>query len=218
MMLFVLTNKPIFPADEVVYVDFDFIEKNHGYFVQRIMNKRHDNELIEELSITKPSLVDIRDLSSYEAMLILQGKAIWLTEPTVPHVFLHEIGSMFENDLDPCERSIDAHAVQMNEIMEDKDRQKRKVIFVLPDGVECCAYYKDVAPLMDQRILPGLRLIKRQGITLSGGRKFNHLFLPITWKLCIVDGCRKILQRQEEQECDLFAQLTKGMKNMDVEG
>ena len=114
MMLFVLNNKPIFPADEVVYVDFDFIEKNHGYFVQRIMNKRHDNELIEELSITKPSLVDIRDLSSYEAMLILQGKAIWLTEPTVPHVFLHEIGSMFENDLDPCERSIDAHAVQMN--------------------------------------------------------------------------------------------------------
>jgi len=151
-------------------------------------------------------------------MLILQGISIWLTEPTVPHVFLHEIGSMFENDLDPCERSIDAHAVQMNEIMEDKDCQKRKVIFVLPDGVECCAYYKDVAPLMDQRILPGLRLIKRQGIALSGGRKFNHLFLPITWKLRIVDGCHKILQCQEEEECNLFAQLTKGMKNMDVEG
>ena len=91
MMLFVLTNKPIFPADEVVYVDLDFIEKNHGYFVQRIMNKRHNNELIEELSIMKPSLVDIHDLSSYEATLILQGKAIWLTEPTVPHIFFMKL-------------------------------------------------------------------------------------------------------------------------------
>eukprot|EP00957_Ditylum_brightwellii_P074583 5667360-Ditylum_brightwellii.AAC.1 len=90
---------------------------------------------------------------------------------------------MFENDLDPCERSMDAHAVQMSKIMEKNDRWSRKILLILPDGVECCAYYKDVAPLTDQKSLPGLCIIKRQGITFNSGRKFNHLYLPITWKL-----------------------------------
>eukprot|EP00957_Ditylum_brightwellii_P179216 13653437-Ditylum_brightwellii.AAC.1 len=49
-------DEAIEAANKVVYVDLDFIEKNHGYFMQQTINKRHNNELIEELSITKPSL------------------------------------------------------------------------------------------------------------------------------------------------------------------
>eukprot|EP00957_Ditylum_brightwellii_P195612 14905277-Ditylum_brightwellii.AAC.1 len=92
---------------------------------------------------------------------------------------------MFENVLGPCKCNMDAHAIQMNKIMENKHYQSRKILLVLPDGVECCAYYKDVAPLMDQKFLPGLHVIKRQGIALNGGWKFNHLYLPITWMLHI---------------------------------
>eukprot|EP00957_Ditylum_brightwellii_P201679 15326726-Ditylum_brightwellii.AAC.1 len=105
---------------------------------------------------------------------------------------------MFENDVQPCECSIDAHKVQMNEIIENEDCQKRKIIFVLPDGVECSATYKDTAPLEDEKILPVLCVIKRTNITLNGARnKFSHLFLTMTWNLCIADGCCKILQHEE---------------------
>eukprot|EP00957_Ditylum_brightwellii_P044590 3381126-Ditylum_brightwellii.AAC.1 len=124
---------------------------------------------------------------------------------------------MFENDFQPCECSIDAHAVQMNELMENKDFRKRKILFVFPDGVECSVNYKDTAPLEDENISPVLCVIKRTNITLNGSRnKFSHLFLPMNWKLCIVDRCHKILQHEEKVECDLFVELSKGMKDMEV--
>eukprot|EP00957_Ditylum_brightwellii_P057231 4336491-Ditylum_brightwellii.AAC.1 len=131
------------------------------------------------------------------ATLILQGKAVWLTKPTVSHVFLNEIVALFENDAQLSERSIDAHAAQMNQIMENIDLQKRKILFVLPDGVECSATSKDTVPIEDEQISPVLHVIKRTNVTLN-------------------DGYRKILKCEEEVECDLFAELTKGMKDTEV--
>eukprot|EP00957_Ditylum_brightwellii_P140788 10724504-Ditylum_brightwellii.AAC.1 len=81
-------------ADEVIYVDLDVAKKNHGNFLQCVADKRHGIKLIGELSITKVSLVNICDLPFYEATLILQGKAVWLTEPTASHIFFHDINAI----------------------------------------------------------------------------------------------------------------------------
>jgi hypothetical protein len=199
----------VMQVDDVVHLDLDSPEMNGEFFVHRINEIRDSSgtELIDEIKIILPHMVDCRDFSSYKASLVLGGKALMIQKPAVPFFLLHDHEDLFFSEVKYCARTKDAHAVHANRIKADVNCQVRRVLLVFPDGMTC-------APVTDgamkkkakdkNKIKMCLRTITK---TYASGKTVPRemtaqVFYPAYWLVRIHNEQRRLLKAEEEEEED----------------
>jgi hypothetical protein len=194
-------------ADEVIHLDLDNPERNGEFFVHRINEVRDASgtELIDQIKVILPHMMDCRDFPLYKASLVLGGTALMLHKPAVPFFLLHNHEDIFLSESVFCARTKDAHAVHANRIKADSKCQVRRVLLVFPDGMVC-------APLSDgsgqkkardkNKIKITLRKITKSYETGKSREKTTQEFYPAYWLVRVYDEQRQLLKSEEEEEND----------------
>lgn len=198
-------------ADDVITVNFDYPEKNGGFFIHRINNLHHPNgeELMDQLKIILP-LVDARDFKTYKATLVLGGTAIYMETPSVPYFLLHNHQDIFLTESVSCNLTKDAHTVHANQIMNNGTRQIRSFLLVFPDGMKCTPFI-ETKKKNTHKIQICVRRIEAQFEV--GNAVTNQQFFPAYWLIRIHEDDKRMLKRTaEEEEEDSLAHAFRGTK------
>jgi hypothetical protein len=197
----------LMPVDDVVHLDLDSPEMNGEFFVHRIIEIRDSSgtELIDEIKVILPHMVDCRDFSSYKASLVLGCTALMIQKPAVPFFLLHDHEDLFFAEAKYCARTKDAHAVHANHIKADVNCQVQRVLLVFPDGMTCAPVTdgKSIKKAKDKnKIKMCLRTITK---TYANGKAVpcemtTQVFYPAYWLVRIHDEQRCLLKAEEEEE------------------
>jgi hypothetical protein len=191
-------------VDDVIHLDLDCPENNGEFFVHRINEIRDSSgtELIDQIKVILPHMVDCRDFPSYKASLVLGGTALMIQKPAVPFFLLHDHEDIFFSEAKYCPRTKDAHAVHANRIKADANCQVRRVLLVFPDGMTC-------APVTDGTIKKKTKdknkikiCLRKITKTYESGKsaKTTQDFYPTYWLVRIHDEQRRLLKAEEEEE------------------
>ena len=196
-------------VDDVIHLDLDFPEKNGEFFVHRVNEIRDSTgtELIDQIKVILPHMVDCRDFSSYKASLVLGGTALMIQKPAVPFFLLHDHEDIFLSESIHCPRTKDAHAVHANRIKTDATCQVRHTLLVFPDGMTCAqlldgATKKKTAAKDKNKIRLCLRKITKTYETGKAREKTTQEFYPVYWLIRIHDEQRRLLKAEEEEDED----------------
>lgn len=169
------------------------------------------NELIDTLKIMLPHVTDLEDIKKYKAHVILEGRGISITMPSMPNYLLETHKQLFEVEHDPCPRTQDSHAVEVNKILEDPARLLKRVILLLPDGMMCSADMFEAEPSRtDQEVEISLRRLECP--CEIGMQMRNQIMHPAYWTVRILEDNRRLLTRKEKEEYDYLERAFAGMK------
>jgi len=162
-------------------------------------------EMIDQIKVILPHIVDLRDFKIYKAMLVLGGTALFVQKPAVPFFLLHDNKELFESELSNCTRTMDAHTVHANRIKANVECNHRTVLLVFPDGMTCMAMPGDASKKKnkkgDNKLKLTLRTITKK---FQSGKnpETTQTYVPGHWLVRIHDENRRLLKAEEEEEDD----------------
>jgi hypothetical protein len=229
-------------ADEVIYINFDFPEKNGGplFWVQEITECKNASkkELFSKLVIRLNSVLDLSDAHEIYGWNICGGKGFLLRLPWVPSFLLTKYKEMFAMEENKCNRTRDKHATAAIAIIKSEDpindlapRRWKHVLFIYPDGKVCTTELtSDTHPVSDQKQEVSLRRLQCMTEVGAGDGKedYEQLFFPAYFSLRIIDDDAEneleIGDRKKEGRSlnDLFSGMSvkgeKGDEDMSEDG
>lgn len=194
-------------ADTTIYVNLDLPEKNGEFFVHRISDVKVDtgDELIDLLKVTLPVVIDLRDFKMYSAYVVLDGKGLLVTMPSVSHYMLHDYEEMFGLETKRCHRTEEAYTVAINNIRANHARLVKRALLLFPDGMRCSAESSATTPSStDQKVKMVLRDLRiTDKIKLGKAMtKVTQRFCPGSWVLRILDDNRRLLKLDKNEGDD----------------
>jgi hypothetical protein len=194
-------------ADEIIHVDLDFPEKNGEFFIERINEVKAGSELVDQIKIYLPHIVDLWDFSKYQAHLVLNGKGLLVQKPSVPHFLLHNYEELYEMEQSRCIHTEQAHTINVNRILGDAYRQLRTILLVFPPDVTCSAA---ISPKGNQKIKITMRSLALNYELGKGKIATSQQYLPASWLLHILGDERSLLKLVDEDD-DEIVNAFKGM-------
>jgi hypothetical protein len=126
-------------------LDFEYPERNHGFFATRVQNVIVKDERMEAFVIVKP-LYDPRDIkpdSKFKAKLLPNRSGIELIEPSVPYYLLKSVKAVNDSENSHvstehplCTATALEYRTQATAIAMDPDRQVKRTVMHFPAGLK----------------------------------------------------------------------------------
>ena len=150
---------------------------------------KHRDELMNFLVIIKPDIPDLRDFPRHKLTSVLEGSALLLKQPTVPHFLLNSAEVLFERDTNRSECVEDEFTAQANKILDTSARQSWTTLLKLPEGMKVSTDLRsNCATILDTLIKAQIRFIEDASVLFgSMGKKINHTWKAIHWVVCVID-------------------------------
>lgn len=163
-------------------------------------------ELIDQIKVILPHMIDCRDFPLYKASLVLGGTALMLQKPAVPFFLLYDHEEIFMSELVHCARTKDAHTVHANRIKADSNCQVRRILLLFPDGMVCAPVSDGAGTKKKAKDMNNIKICLRK-ITKSyesgkSREKTTQEFYPAYWIVRVYDEQRRLLKSEEEEEED----------------
>lgn len=167
----------------------------------------------------KSNIVDVSDYEFYEAHLVLGGRAIYYTQPSIDGFALLHHGEVAALERHRCERSEEAVAAAANAILKDPDRRIRKSLFHLPENWQATTDFwsaEPEVPISDMKIPIEMRDYNRTetiNIDEEHSLEFLQGFHPFSLKLRIIDedpDQNVIEVPKEEKQMHKLVQMMQG--------
>eukprot|EP00957_Ditylum_brightwellii_P210550 15365099-Ditylum_brightwellii.AAC.1 len=168
-------------------------------------------ELISIVSIIDPYLVDACDLQHAVGYVILDESALLLSKLTVPYAILEEPRQLHLHDVKVYERNLETTLCLMNDLKQDMPNQKRWVLLVFSEEIILSANWSNYKPCYTKKVCPAFCPFDVEAVIGKNNITFLHKYLPLTYKLHVIQAEQKMLELEEEEEEDILSVVLKGL-------
>lgn len=204
--------------DEVFTLDTKFPERNKGFIIVRPKNIREGKYLMEAYCIYRfyndPN--DSKNPEYFQAQLLVDG--VLITEPTLPHCFLHGHQEMekVERKTGVCESTSVEIKKASAAVIADKSRHKKTTLILFPKDVKCC---NDFLNGEHVKMSGNGNKLKTFGRFLSykmdvGEKSANCIAPYVYWKIPIVDTVTLTDQEAAGHNDDVFNDALESMLHL----
>ena len=213
----------LFPADETIYLDLDDQYPNGDrFFVHSVRDvvtrssAKQTDLLVDHVKVCLQCVDDLRDFQYYSAKLVLEGQALLVLKPFVPHYLLHDFEDFYNIEKNACERAKLAHALIADRIIEEESPRLKSYLLVFPNGITCSADFTSCgATTHDEKVELQLRN-KTHASELGKGKykkKVTQHFSIMYWLVRIVGSERRVFKKAlGDDDDDDYNRSMKGMK------
>ena len=193
----------VISAEELIEVDVEHSERNHGVYILYFTNVENDGILHDGFEVTLE--VDFRDLldDKYSAHLLPSGNEIMLRMPSMSYSFLYE-SEKYDEQLKNvglhCPRTQEAQDVERNHILSDNARQTRLVLLRFPSHMELSNL------IYSPKSQDGE--IDFEPVSYASNAEFNGQIFPmiktrVSWKVSLVEPKMRVVRASAnaKQKC-----------------
>ena len=189
--------------DDTYHIDVENPEANgYGYWVQYTEGCSNGKFLYDKIKLTLTRGVgDLRDIPLHTCTIVLNGRALLLSMPSVPHYMLYDLDKLYQVEKSPCTKTQQDHKVHANRIIKDPARQTYTVLFVLPEEMAFTTDFSNndaAPPNVDKKIRITMREVKHAN-TSKGGAVINQIFFPGHWELRVISHAANARELELEQ-------------------